>query len=247
MKLKRILSTILSLAMSASLMLTTIAVQSAAYTGEVESNDTYDAANPLTLGSSVKGMISNDYDSDFFELKIDKSGYIEIEFNHKVLTNENAKWAITVYKFDNKLEEVYSGIMSGAITGTKTPKIGVSSGIYYIKIANGYAYNCYVNDVEYEMTPYFTANDYWECESNNEYSTANPIEINRAYGGFIQNSYDSDFYELKFDKNGYIEIEFNHKVLTNENAKWAITVYKLNDKLEEVYSGIMSGAITGTK
>lgn len=232
---------ILSAFLSFSLLLASFGTfgLSAATVTEREDNDSTDTANPISINDTVIGNISSRNDSDYYKISVSERGYFTFGFSHDLMTiNEYDHWDITVYRVSDTLEEVYNGAFNVNKRNSSSPKIGVDIGTYYVKLAREWNGSGLIEGVEYRLTANFTATDFWENENNDGYSSADEISLNSTYGGFIEDRDDRDFYKFSASQNGYIEIKFDHDLIsTDDYSRWEIKVYKETDTLDEVFNG----------
>lgn len=202
---------------------------------EAEPNDSYVNANEIT-DATYSGYIRNSNDVDFYKYESNQAGYLVLTFINSLLRDNGATWGITIYKLENSLVEIHSQEIYTDVKTTILPKVGITSGTYYIKIEDVPYYNDFLNkNVEYSFSLEFTANDFWEAEANDGYTTANKI-TNATYSGYIRNKNDVDFYEYESDKTGYLALTFTNSVLRDDDATWKITVYKLENSYVEIFS-----------
>ena len=199
-----------------------------AVSSERESNDTYTTATYVSFGDTVKGKISSYYDVDYYKISVNSKGYISIKLDH-VITDDYVDWKMSIYKYNNALDEVFSDYLRGREINN-LPRLGVEPGTYYIKISDGDNSSGY----DYQMTVKFTASDYWESELNDSYLTADTVKLNKTYGGFTGKGGNEDYFKFTPSYAGYLTIKLDH-LLLSENAYWKINVYKYNDALQEVY------------
>ena len=217
----------------------------AAIRTEAEDNNSYQKANPLDLGDTVRGAISEINDNDFFTLRPTESGYLTLRVSHAYLEDADADWDLTVYRFTTKLEQIYDTRVEGVNPDTVLPRIGVQPGSYYVEITRGYSFDA-VKNVEYRLTCDFTRTDCWESEPNGNYTAANPFTLGQTYGGFIGEINDRDFFRLTIAEKGYLNIKVEHEYLEDASADWDLTVYRFTTKLEQIYDTRIEGTVPET-
>ena len=217
----------------------------AAIRTEAEDNDTYQKANPLDLGDTVRGTISSSNDVDYYKITPSESGYLTLRVSHAYLEDASADWDLTVYRFTNSLEQIYDTRIEGVNPDTVLPKIGVEPGAYYIEVTRGYSFDA-VKNVEYRLTCDFTRTDCWESEPNGDYTAANPFTLGQTYGGFIGEINDRDFFRLTIAEKGYLNIKVEHKYLEDASADWDLTVYRFTNSLEQIYDTRIEGTVPET-
>ncbi len=200
---------------------------------EKEPNDSYSAATQMDLGKTYGGNVWDKSDEDYFRLTPDKNGYLSIDFGYEPVKQEHTYWTVTVYRFTNQLEEIFSKDLEASAVPSM-PHIGVEGGAtYYIEVDGDNYGN--VDGRDYSLTAAFTATEYWEAEKNDDYKTAKRIQANRTYGGMIGDTADEDWFKLTPEQNGYITIGFTFDLLKEERAYWDVTVYRFTNRLEEIY------------
>ena len=239
--MKKVISVILSLVIIFSAVSANMIQVYAGTVTEKEDNNSTDKATVFTTGSTVSGKLSSASDTDFYSFTVSKSGYVEIKFTNTVLTNSDSKWALNIYNADNLVNPIHSHVISATKGTTTLPKIGLTSGTYYIKISDGYRNYGYVNNVQYSIKVDFTATEYWESEFNSSFETADKISFSNSYGGYLYDASDKDYYEFTIANNGYIELDFINPVLTNSDSKWLVTVYKYADAYDAIHKHTVSG------
>ena len=116
-----------------------------------------------------------------------------------------------------------------------TPQIGVTKGIYYIKVKSGR--KCYTAD--YSITAKFVKTNNWEKEytdkgskTNDSMSSANKISMNKKVQGTISNDNDVDYYKVKVPYSKRVNVCFAHDYKAVKTKYWKVQVY--NSKLKEV-------------
>ena len=201
-----------------------INTQATAYaaTGESESNNTVATANTISVNTTISGNLSSSSDVDWYKFTISNNGYIDIEFNHTLLSSGSNYWTITLYD-ETGVNTVDGSDSYFRVVGNangKSNRFGLSSGTYYVKISpyshSGNDYNFIVN---------YTSSSDWETEKNNSMETADSISVNKTYNGSISSGGDVDWYKFTISNNGYIDIEFNHTLLSSGSNYWTITLY----------------------
>ena len=97
-------------------------------------NDTIDAAEDLTLGSSVIGSVySTDGDRDFFKFTLNSNASITIKFEHPEQEyNYINAWEISVLNASGEVVEKYESL--GKTTSLTTDALSLSAGTYYIRV-----------------------------------------------------------------------------------------------------------------
>ena len=217
----------------------------AAIRTEAEDNDTYQKANPVDLGDTVRGTISSSNDVDYYKITPSESGYLTLRVSHAYLEDASADWSLTVYRFTNSLEQIYDTRIEGTVPETALPKIGVEPGAYYIEVTRGYSFDA-VRDVEYHLSVSQTKTDWWEAEPNGNYTAANPFTPGQTYGGFIGDMTDKDFFKVTVTEKGYLNIKVEHEYLEDAAAEWTVEVYRFTTDLKSLTSEDIPGTSVST-
>ncbi len=210
-----------------------VSVSAATYT-ESEDNNSINTANTITFGNTTKGTISSGADNDYYKFTVTQNGHVQLLFTNALLTDGNARWSVLVYKLDNSLTEIHNHTVYATNASTTLPKIGVTPGTYYVKIASAYYER--VNNVEYGVELNFTATNCWESETNEDYASADTVSFGQTYGGFIRHDNDVDYYKFTVTQNGHVQLLFTNPMLTDGSAKWSVLVYKLDNTLTEIHN-----------
>lgn len=205
---------------------------------ESEFNDSYTSADKMVTEQKYGGHIHDRGRADYYEVSVEKNGYLAITFTNTVVSSSSARWSVTVYRYVNELQEIQFYTASVSTAKTTLPKIGVEPGIYYIKVADdNYGYCC---NTEYGIKADYTETPYWETEINDNYSVADKMVTGKEYGGHIHNRGKSDFYELTFEDKGYFTLTFTNPVIQSSSARWEIKIYRFGDSLQQIQSYTVS-------
>lgn len=209
---------------------------------ESESNDNYSTADTLPLNASITGAMQSTSDSDVYKITVTSNGKLAVNFNHPFLDNNYCYWSVIIYKYSNGNydEIVNQRVATDEGENVTFPTIGViESETYYVKISNS-IYSETINQ-DYVVSNSFVATNYYEKETNNNYSTATEVEINETYGGVINKTNDVDCFKMIAPANGRLSIEFSHPYVdTTDN--WIIYLYHYtNGNYEELYNCRISG------
>ncbi|MBR6243454.1 MAG: hypothetical protein IKQ90_08170, partial [Ruminococcus sp.] len=82
-----------------------------------------------------------------------------------------------------------------------------------------YSYN-YWSDATYKLTVNFTADENWEQENNDAYSSYTNMPLNSPVYGSIKNDSDSDWYRFEVTEPGYISIDFDRPNQDSTDSLW---------------------------
>lgn len=201
-----------------------IKTTSASTYSESESNNSVSTSNQISINTTVSAKLSSISDVDCFKFTVPQNGYIEIDFNHDVISSSSIYWKFSLYQYDGVT--YYDGCGGNwNVLGNQnftTGKLGIASGIYYIKVftTSHYAtptYNLKVN---------FTEASDWEREINNTHNNANDVQFNGRINGTISDSDDVDWYKFTAPTSTSIALEFNLSAVDTANVSWYVNLYK---------------------
>ncbi len=177
---------------------------------EIESNNTYLTATPISIGAEVTGNLYYDDDKDFYKFTIPTRGYFYATVRPAVYETKdyNPNWY--VYFYDS------TGV--NGVLGTKvstrfyaseegrTSEYGVEAGTYYMEINNG-TYGVYT-DGKYIVTISFVATDNWEVENNSAKAKASTISLNTQISARLNYSEDKDWFKFEIPKASAVKFKF---------------------------------------
>ena len=208
----------------------------ASSTREAETNDTYETAMDISIGSSVTGKIATEEDVDIYKLVPKNDGKLDLTFKHSTEGNTFG-WAITVYLcIDGEYHTIYSkGVRPSDSVEYALPFVGVKADkCYYIKVEiSKFAIAGY----DYTLSTAFTKSDCIEQELNEDYTEASRLDYGKTYSGNISTVFDKDFYRVYVPKNAEAVISFKHKYTEEQYIRWKVTLYTC-------YKGDMSETYT---
>ncbi len=194
---------------------------------EKELNNSYSSASVLGNNSSIKGVLNNENDSDFYKVTTSSNGKLSLTFKHTYQSSNNS-WTVKVYYYS---DGAYNELSSNQIYLTDSeavslPAIGaVSNGTYYVKVIAGYYEPV---GSEYTVSSSFSSTNNYEKELNNSYQTATNISIGTTYSGSISANSDLDFFKFTPSSSGTINIKFTHTYQSSNNS-WTIKVYNYSN------------------
>ena len=201
---------------------------------ETESNDEVLGSTPILLNgnggvSTVYGNLTASDDCDFYKFEMQNDGHVSLKFEHSNLTNDDDAWEIeiwdvesdVVYSFKSNLNKIY----------TYSPNLGLSKGIYYIKVVSCWTHRSSV----YAISLGYQYNDFWENEYNDSITYSKKIYSGSTYYGTITND-DVDYYSFLCADTGTYTFTFSHDVMTNESVAWKIEI--LNEQSEMIIEDV---------
>ncbi|MDD2634398.1 MAG: hypothetical protein PHW82_02745 [Bacteroidales bacterium] len=167
--------------------------------GSIEPNDKIEDANELKLGDEIAMSIDKKGDVDWYKVEIEEQGYLQ------ALTNgvpENLDVYVRFAKYDEWGEdkEVF---LTNYIETPSTLQI-LESGIYYILVADRWGEN--FSEEEFSLKIDFIK-EFDTFEPNSEPLLAKDIEFEKEYKSAIFPIGDQDWFKVKVDSQGYIEVK----------------------------------------
>ena len=191
------------------------------------------SASTAKIGKKAYGTLGSSNDVDFYKIKVNKNGYITLNFRHANVYKSEVCWKVALV--NAKTSEICSIESKGTQKSVTTAKIGVTKGTYYIKVTAGNSFDT----ADYTIIPKFVRTNNWEKECtnsgarpNNSMNTANKISFNKKMSGTISSDTDVDFYTFKLSSARNVKIQFTHSYKASKAKQWNIQVY--NSKLKEV-------------
>ena len=198
-------------------------------------NGDFTNAKLMQTNTQYSGNISDtglSPDEDYFKTDILNNGYVEIDLQHELVSS--GSWMVTLYSFKNELKSVYSFDALGNEATSRSIRLAVEPGTYYVKITS---YSDELEGVTYALSVDFTATEYWESLFNGDFTNAKLMQTDTQYSGNISNtgfSPDEDYFKTEISDNGYIEIRLDHIML--EKGSWSITFFRFSNQLEKIYN-----------
>ncbi len=235
---------------------------------ETEPNNSLAAACRLpfhtVVSGSLMGLLTNPADYyDYYRVTMEKPGALQVEFAHDVIAGSETTAVYQISVLDKNGNELMSRTSRGGENVVKTPQIGLAAGNYFIEVkaamgnaAAGIGGNvaaAYEN--AYRIRADYTPGN-WEQESNDSFSTANPIRSGREYTGSIHKSAgnvipgisgggDKDYYRIELAKAGYLQVKLTHEDTGTGEEILKVRVY--NAGYKEVDTFLSRGMETAIK
>ena len=154
---------------------------------------------PVTYGQSYYGYWSksNNHLNCYNRITVSKNGYININIS-KPTDTEGEMGAVELLLYDSNNNLIWNhntNVEKNDIKMYYSYNVGLKKGTYILNIVPSF----YVSSgaISFNYRVLFTADDYYEIESNNTMALATPINVNCAYSGAIGTSY-CDMYD-KYD------------------------------------------------
>ena len=190
---------------------------------ETEFNDDYKNADNIGINQTYYGSIMNSDDVDWYRFSISEAGYISLNFKHDYKDSSSYYWRAYLYDVDQKEMVEYDYV--GRETAYSSGNIGVPAGTYYLKVLK---HNH--SDIDYNFKVNYTSSSVWETEFNNEFKSADNINVNQTYYGSLMNSDDEDWYCFKTTKAGYISLNFKHDYIDSSSYYWKAYLYNVDQE-----------------
>ncbi len=196
---------------------------------ETEINNQYSTADSINLNTYYYGSMLDGSDLDYYKFTISNTSKININFKHDMVDSyyNNTYWKINIY--DQGGNELINVEAKAHNTNTTSCNVGVPVGTYYIKIEDYSSGGCH-SSIDYSFKINCTSERYWETEINDQYSTADNINLNTYYYGSMSDVYDIDYYKFTISNTSKININFKHDVVDSyyNNTYWKIVLCNLN-------------------
>jgi len=158
---------------------------------EFELNDTKDQANELKLGEDIKGFFQEKGDEDWYKLTVNIPGKNIIRIDISAVSEVDSEIQI----YDEKGHRLKTYNVDGKGEAEAIINLGVTEGIYYIKVEAGRGMN--QND-SYTLKTQLIGpwQEGQEFELNDKKDQANELKLGEDIKGFFQEKYDQDWYKL---------------------------------------------------
>jgi len=185
-------------------------------TSEKEPNNVFGDANVISLGKTITGSFYPKYDYDWFRVKVEKAGVLNISVTkvpagidaHINLYDENRRW------------------LAGKTGGVGSPvylRRDVTPGWYFICLDDYWDQS--TDNYKFIVT-LTEADD--ENEPNNEFSKAVEVALGEEVKGFFFPKYDYDWFKVNISTPGVLNISVTevptycdaHINLYDENKNW---------------------------
>ena len=213
---------------------------------ESEYNSSYQTADALELNTAYRGSLTSSTDEDWFTFTTETDGYFWIDFDHSISNSTDNTWSIYIYHADGTsyiCDETNYWAVTDNTASFETPKIGIPSGAYYIKIVDNVEYS----DAIYTLTVNFTEADNWEKESNHTYILANDMGTSKLwYGTTATSSYNSDetdWFKINVTYAASYTLKFSHSQVNGASDNvWSVAVYKSDGTTRLAFENVKGGS-----
>ncbi len=174
---------------------------------ESEPNNKYINANEITIGSYVKGNLINKSDEDYYTVKINENGYLDIFFEIVDFVPDKIGngWNIEIYDRNKNLlykeENIKKDIKFPELPFAKEQEI-------YIRVmSNENLLSSAPEEVEYKIKTVINKTNKWEVENNDSFSKAN--QLKGTISANILNSNDVDYFTFNAEKTSSYKVSLN--------------------------------------
>ena len=100
---------------------------------EKEFNDDYNSANTISINKTYYGSIMKYSDVDWYKFKVSKTDSVSLKFTHKYMESNGYYWCVDLYNSSFSKLKTYD--LRGTDSSKTMPKIRLSAGTYYLKVA----------------------------------------------------------------------------------------------------------------
>lgn len=100
---------------------------------EKEFNDDYNSANTISINKTYYGSIMKYSDVDWYKFKVSKIDSVSLKFTHKYMESNGYYWCVDLYNSSFSKLKTYD--LRGTDSSKTMPKIRLSAGTYYLKVA----------------------------------------------------------------------------------------------------------------
>lgn len=233
--MKKLLSLLLSIVLTASLITVSPVLTDAATLNEKEDNDSINDAMYVTLGDTINGRTSESFDYDYYKFISNEDGKLNINFN-SLETDKTMHGVWSLFLYGPNREEI--GMATVEVTDTKTvvlPFVGMKAGsTYYLLVYPG---PWFASGHSYKIRTSFTKGKYYEKEANNTEASASKLVLANDYVGTIggdfldgdsNECFDRDYYHIKAPAKGSMTLSFKHKKREGKYyySAWNVNLYK---------------------
>ena len=207
---------------------------------ETEKNNSFGTADSIALNTYYNGTINNTSDIDYYKLTISSSSKVSITFKHDAIDYSSSLWEIQLQNTND--ETMISFTSNGNNTNLTSYNVGLPSGTYYVKIADGWGQN----SADYSFKVNCSAQSYWETEKNNSFGTADSIVLNTYYNGTINDTSDVDYYKFTVSSATKVNITFKHNTIDYSSSLWEVYIYSSSNTGNDIISLTSNGYLNTT-
>ena len=184
----------------------------------VMANNEVSSATSINVNQTYTDNLVEYGDINWYKFTISGTGYISLDFKHDYIESSSTYWKAFLYNSEQTelTEYGYEGNRATYTGGN----IGIPAGTYYLKITQSSH-----SDKNYNFKINYTTSSVWETEFNDEYTSADVINVNQTYYGSLMQYGDTDWYKFKTTEAGYISLDFKHDYIESSSTYWKAFLY----------------------
>lgn len=174
-------------------------------------NNSYATAKKINVNETVYDT-SSFAEDHYFKFTIPADGYVNIRANHNY---DSTSQTISLISYNGNTSKLFLEFVIGVSEEwDETFHCGLKKGTYFVVVEGGYS------DSPYNFIVNYTKSDSWEKENSNDtIKTDNTINLNSyVYGSITPYSDDEDYFRFTTNKDGYIQLTFNHEYGSNSHT-----------------------------
>lgn len=163
-------------------------------------HNTLQTAVEAVFDTEYSGQITADDNRDFYKLVLPESGILSTQ-----MFSENIR-QIRYYLYaedgETEIATVYFSRSNNTLQIKETKDLYLNKGVYYIAVSNTNTLDSYYGDYNF-LFKFESAKESFEetgTGTDNTYDTANTIELNTSYNGFIAFEDDYDMFKFTLDQ-----------------------------------------------
>lgn len=163
--------------------------------------------NMITIkpNTTVEDSLETSKDVKCYEFEVDKTGYMNINFQLKKETTFGCKVTLLLSDGSGGYTTIYQKNIGNK---AEFPICDFKKGTkMYLKVEAELA-GLTKDGIQYSFTVNTIASDNWEQEDNDTLQTATKISLGKSYNGNLYNDKDIDIYTFKITSNGFVNINF---------------------------------------
>ncbi|MBQ6843435.1 MAG: fibronectin type III domain-containing protein [Agathobacter sp.] len=182
----------------------------------------------ISVNTTYTGQLLKSDDVRMYYFSLTSAGMVNVTFTHAHIMNKAKEryWVIRIY--NDSQECVMRMDSAGQDTSKTSVDVGLPAGNYYVKVNS----DDYEGNYEYEYSAEiytirvnYTTSETWEKESNDSFSDADMIAINKTYSGANQFYNDVDYYKMTIASAGMVNVTFTHGHLMDTKRYWVVRIY----------------------
>ena len=204
---------------------------------EIEYNDTKAAYTELYTDIPMIGSAScyaDHQDDDWYLLRIRSDGRAQLTFTHETRENLTVAWRVALY--DEAGVEIYSENSGLNTASLDSGELGLPAGNYFVAVL------CRTRcDFDYTLTVTSVADDRFERENNDSFSSADELPLGGMISGCVTSKagkLDRDCYRFTMAARGNFALVFTHAPAALEKDKNGWRIRLLSETGAVMYSMI---------